>query len=527
MNFLRNATLAFSLLSPFSLSAMAQPVVLKHHNSEIRSVELTLPKRTADNEFLITDFGAKGDGKTLDREPLQTAIDTAEKAGGGYVIVPAGQYLIGGVVMKSNVYLVLEKHAELIASDNPEHFKVWPGQEVQYLPGLASKGNQVDEHNRGVRPEYHWNVIGGYSIKNTGILGEGVINGMGNENYVSYYSDRDDRFEPIKWTVDNCKGECRPQLVKFNRSENIFMQGVTLTNNPRWILHFKGSQNILVDGIRIDGDLRMPNNDGIDVDSSRNVTIRNAYISTADDGICLKSSQGYGIIDNLLVEDTVIRSKSSAIKVGSNVDEDMKNAYFRNIRIFDSNRGIGFQQVGYQGGGDVYDFTYENIDIETSYKANRWWGNGEPIWMISMPRRVGAQVGRTYNIAFKDITAISEHGILIAGREGTPIENITFDNVHVFNDLWSEYRWPIREYTAGMYNDGERVLSGVDGVYLEHVKDVTWHDSSITFFEPSQDYYRDCYRQDDVNVQNVKGLACNNADLTQFFRARDLSKPLN
>ena len=481
----------------------AKPVVLKHHNSTIRSVELELPERTKSNQFNVKDFGAVGDGRALDRKAIQDAIDTAEKRGGGFVIVPEGKYLIGGLLLKSNVYLDLNEFAELVASDDPEDFIVWEGQPKQ------------DKNHK-----YHWNVVSGHNIENAGIIGKGVINGMGNEKYVRFYSSRDDRFEPVRWTVDKCRGECRPELVRFNRSKNLIFHDFTLTNSPRWVFHLKGSENILIDGINVIGDPRMPNNDGIDIDSSRHVTIRNSHISTADDGICLKSSHGYGIIENVLVEDTIIRSKSSAIKVGSNVDEDMKNVYFRNIRIYDSNRGLGIQQVGYKGGGDVYDFTYENIDIESGYKTDRWWGNGEPIWIISLPRNKKAEVGSTYNIHFKDITAVSEHGIILAGRKEAPLKNITFENVHVHYDLWSGLRLPYREYTAAMHESGEKVLDGVDGLFIEYAKNISFKNSSFTFHQLTSDYYRDCHRIMMVKDVDLSSLSCTELPVSENWKAR-------
>lgn len=519
--FLKSLRQALFLAPTLIASAVsAAPVTISHHNSVIRSVELDLPVRTAKNQYNVMDFGAKADGRTLDRKAIQDAIDHGANNGGGFVVVPEGRYLVGGILLRSNIYLELQEHAQLIASHDPEDFKVWPGQPTQHW--------NEEKYSQGIQPEYHWNVVSGHNIINAGIIGKGVINGMGNEKYVEYYSGRDDRFEPVTWTVDNCRGECRPELVRFNKSKNLYFEDVSFVNSPRWVFHLKGSENILIDGITIDGDLRMPNNDGIDIDSSRNVTIRNSYISSADDGICLKSSDGYGIIDNLLVEDTVIRSKSSAIKVGSNVDEDIKNAYFRNIRIFDSNRGIGIQQIGYKGGGDVYDFTYENIDIETSYQADRWWGNGEPIWMISIPRNEDVEVGRIYNIHLKDITAVSEHGIVLAGREAAPIENIHFDNVHVQYDLWSQYRWPFREYSAGnMHPGGEKVVDDVDGVYIEYGKNIRFTDSSFSFHELAADYYRDCHRSAHSQEISYNGLSCHQvpAALNWKARARSLEKP--
>ena len=125
-----------------------------------------------------------------------------------------------------------------------------------------------------------------------------------------------------------------------------------------------------------------------------------------------------------------------------------------------------------------------------------------------MPRREGVDVGQTRNITFRNIRANSENGILIAGREGVPIENLLFDNVHVIYDQWTMPVRPHREYTAGNHPGGGRQYDRARGVWLEHVKGVTWKDSSLTFNPVESEFFGDCQGGYGVEDQDVRGLDC-------------------
>ncbi len=110
--------------------------------------------------------------------------------------------------------------------------------------------------------------------------------------------------------------------------------------------------------------------DGIDPDSSVNVTIQNSSIDVGDDGICFKSTAGYGPLQNILVKDCIVRSRSSAIKFGSGTEEHMTNITVDNVFIWDSNRGIGIQ---HRDNGSIWDVTLKNIVIDgVSYQPKRW-----------------------------------------------------------------------------------------------------------------------------------------------------------
>lgn len=107
-------------------------------------------------------------------------------------------------------------------------------------------------------------------------------------------------------------------------------------------------------------------NDGIDIDSSQNVTLTNSSINTGDDGICIKSSAGNNQVAYVTVSNVTVRSRSSAVKLGSNIVTDAHDLLFEDIIVNDSNRGLALQV---RGGGNVYNLMFRRVVIN----GTRFW----------------------------------------------------------------------------------------------------------------------------------------------------------
>ena len=180
---------------------------------------------------------------------------------------------------------------------------------------------------------------------------------------------------------------------------------------------------------------RAPNNDGFDPMSCRNVTLINSRISVADDGICPKAQAGMGPLLNLYVRNVTVKSKSHAIKFGSNTDTLMANIVFDNITIWDSNGGMSIQQ---RSEGDIRNVTFSNIQVETRYQAPRWWGNGEWITITNNPRGDNHTIGTVSGITFVIVSGRSENGALVSGL-GSTVDNVLFQNIHMRFEAWSNY----------------------------------------------------------------------------------------
>jgi hypothetical protein len=191
-----------------------------------------------------------------------------------------------------------------------------------------------------------------------------------------------------------------------------------------------------VENVDIYGDSRFPNNDGFDPQSCVNVTLVHSRIDVADDGICPKSDRQMGPLRGLYVHNVSIRSKSHAIKFGSNTDTDMSDIVFDQVRIWDSNSGLAIQQ---RSEGSIRNVTWSNIVLETRYEAPRWWGNGEWLVVTNTPRDDGHAIGSVSGMRFVNISGRAENGGLLSGLSGPGIEDVSFVNVSVQIAAWSNY----------------------------------------------------------------------------------------
>ncbi|KAI3429230.1 hypothetical protein D9Q98_005329 [Chlorella vulgaris] len=217
------------------------------------------------------------------------------------------------------------------------------------------------------------------------------------------------------WADPSClkPEECRPRLVGLVDSRGMSISGVRLTDPVYWCLHVLRCEHVSISSVRILGDWAVPNNDGIDVDGSRHVSISHADVDTADDAICIKTTTEGHPVRNVTVSDCRLRSRSSAIKLGSESVADMQRISFTRLAIRDSNRGLAIQL---RDGGSISSVRFKHIAITTRHYDASWWGAAEPIHVSAVPRRPGVQVGTVSDLHFSDINvAAAESGIFLAG----------------------------------------------------------------------------------------------------------------
>jgi polygalacturonase len=248
--------------------------------------------------FDVRAHGAKGDGVTLDSPAIQKAVDAAFAAGGGVVVLPAGNYLSGTIVLKSKVSLRLLPGATL-----------W-----------ASKRNEDYNPRRLIYAE---------GAENIAVEGRGTINGNGDT-----WWDK----QPGRRTFQAMKGRPSP-LLEFVNSRNVRVQDVTILQAPGWAIHPLLCDGVLIRGIRIIADPRSPNTDGIDPDSSRNVVIADSFIDTGDDAIVIKTTgqRGGDVIqpsENITITNCVLTTRCNAIKMGTESRGDFRNISVTNCTIY-------------------------------------------------------------------------------------------------------------------------------------------------------------------------------------------------
>lgn len=222
--------------------------------------------------YNIKNYGAIGDGKTINTIVIQTAIDSCRANGGGTVLIPAGVFISGTIQLFSNIDLHLEKGAMLKGSEKVSDYYLH-GKKVGLIYTENSTnisitgGGGIDGSGDAFMDLNKSKVFDSASVMYTRQKNHfrEVLSGLGDGPYV-----------PLEWPF---------QMIIFSNCKNVTMKDVTITNSPFWTVHLADCDGVVVSGLRIWNDLMVPNNDGIDFTSCSNVEMSDCDIRTGDDAI--------------------------------------------------------------------------------------------------------------------------------------------------------------------------------------------------------------------------------------------------
>lgn len=259
---------------------------------------ITYAQVTTSKIFNIIEYGAVGDGVTMNTTVVQKVINACSESGGGTVWVPAGRFVIGTVQVKSNVTLSLDYGAELLGSQVKKDYPV--------------------DHLQPAREGNSECLLYAKNAVNIRFEGLGIIDGRGTP-----------KFFPRR-AGPNGKDD-RPRLFRFENCENLTFSGLTYRNPAFWGIHLIDCLNVHFTGVTVRMRNNNFNNDGLDLDGCENVLIENCDIVSGDDAICLKSS--LNPCRNIVVRDCILSSNTAGIKFGSSsyggfIDVDISNCYF-------------------------------------------------------------------------------------------------------------------------------------------------------------------------------------------------------
>lgn len=419
--------------------------------------------RRVKTDYSIVDYGAKSDTSYLSTIAIQKAIDACAAAGGGRVIVPAGQFKTGSLFLRDFVYLYLSPGATLFGSKNvADYIPVQPS----YV-SLRTCSSTIQ-------------LIYGENLHNTGICGEGTIDGQGSVFIKKAETD---------------EGLTRPHLIRFITCTDITVRDVTLRNSGCWMQHYLACDNVKLCGQRI-YNRATKNNDAVDIDGCHNVIVSDIVSDTDDDGITLKSTSPR-LTENVTITNCVVSSHCNGIKMGTETNGGFRNITISNCvvtpsdnqegKIFGYMEGISGISLEITDGGVMDGVAISNIVIRgTKAPLFVWLGNR------ARPYAEGVKVekvGELKNVSISNVHAVgaSPMGCMMVGLPDHPIENIRLSDVFIQFKGGVETSMLKVEPKESPESYPEATMFGMlpaYGFFIRHAKGIVLDNVELTTDEP-------------------------------------------
>ncbi len=273
----------------------------------------------------ISDMGAVADRTTLNTEIIQKAIDECSQSGGGKVIISGGTYLTGTLILKSNVNLHLAADGVLLGSPRCEDYP---------------ERTDVKHVESSLLP--HWRnacLIYSEESENISITGSGTIDCNGH-NFMEKIENN-----KFCWNYKRISAPTPPRVVFFAGCRNVKIEDVSMINQPAgWSFWVSDCDYVTFDKVKIIANVNYPNNDGIHINCSRNVSVSNCHITCGDDCLVVRANsvalKENKICERVVVANCSLTSYSGGIRIGWINDGVIKNCTFSNIVMTDTSVGI-------------------------------------------------------------------------------------------------------------------------------------------------------------------------------------------
>jgi polygalacturonase len=388
--------------------------------------------------FDVRTYGAIGDGKTLDTDAVNRAIEAAAASGGGLVLFPAGNYLCFSIHLKSQIHLFLSQGCTIVAAESPK-----PGEQTGYNGGkydAAEPNTPWENYQDYGHNHWHNSLIWGEDIHDFSITGPGLIYGKG----LSFGGDGPPRGHyPIYVAEQAGVGN---KAIALKNCRNVILRDFSVLKGGHFCLLLTGVDNLTIDNLKLDTD-----RDGIDIDCCQNVRVSNCTVNSPwDDGICPKSSYALGYarptrnltITNCLVTGSYVLGsvldgtfkkyaegervgRTGRIKFGTESNGGFINVTISNC-VFEGCLGYALESVD---GALLEDFTITNTTMRDLYSG--------PIFMRLGRRLRGpkesTKVGTMKRVLISNLACFNAPlpGSILTGIPGSPIVDVKLSNIYI------------------------------------------------------------------------------------------------
>ncbi len=387
--------------------------------------EPSIPRRVAK----ITDFGAVADGKTLCTAAIAKGIDALAAQGGGQLVIPAGIWLAGPIVLKSNIDLHAEEGALVQFTNDTTQFK-----------GRA--------------------LIYGENLENVAVTGHGIFDGAGEAwRPVKHYKMTEQQWKALVASggrVDPQQdmwfpavaggGMRRPNMLILRGCKRVLLEDATFQNSPAWNINPSFCDDVTVRNLTIRNPWYSQNGDGLDLDSCRNVIIRGSRLDVGDDAFCMKSGAGAEArkngraTENVLIEDCTVYHGHGGFTIGSEMSGGVRNIRVNNCVFIGTDIGLRFKTQRGRGGvvEKIFLSNIQMTNIPTdAISFNMYYGGASPTEEGSTTGEVAsAPVGegtpQFRDIYIENVTCRGAHRAMqLQGLPEMPLAGIHLRNVSI------------------------------------------------------------------------------------------------
>jgi polygalacturonase len=406
--------------APFPMPALKVPV---------------FPKR----DFVITDFGAVAGSGEKSSEAIRKAVAACHDAGGGRVVIPAGEWLTGPIHLKSQVNLHVAKGALVRFSGDPK----------DYLPAVQSSWEGWECFNYSP-------LIYAFACENVALTGEGRLEPI-MDTWKIWFARPPAHMAALKnlYTMGStgvpverrqmAEGESnlRPQFIQFNRCRNVLVEDITVRQSPFWTLHLLLCDSVVVR--RVDFAATGHNSDGIDPEATRNLLVENCRFDQGDDAIVIKSGtnhDGWRLntpSENIVVRNCTVFDGHQLVAIGSELSGGVRNVYVHDC-LFEPRRAkIALHNILYiktnrRRGGFVENITVENIDASRAAAKMGVLGIETDVlyqWRTLVPT-YEERLTAIKDIAIRNVkVGETSTPFRILGDKDLPVRNVTISDIAV------------------------------------------------------------------------------------------------
>lgn len=342
-----------------------------------------------DVPFVITDYGAVGDGQTKNTEAFARAIEACSKAGGGRVVVPAGLWLTGPIRLKSRLDLHLRQGAVILFSRDiedypliektyegrPEVRRMSPitGENLEHIaitgPGIVDGSGQVwrpVKKDKLTEGQWKKRVASGGAVEPSGRIWWPSQQALDGNKTTAELRKRN--AQPAEYAA--AAEFLRPVMVSLVQCKNVLLDGPTFQNSPAWNIHPLLCENMIIRNITVRNPWYSQNGDGLDLESCRNVLLYASSFDVGDDAMCMKSGRdAFGRqrgkpTENIAIWDCTVYHGHGGFTIGSEMSGGVRNILVRNCAFLGTDIGLRFKSTRGRGG------VVENIYIQDIFMTD-------------------------------------------------------------------------------------------------------------------------------------------------------------